>query len=157
MGKFTESALLVALGFGCGVVSDVEAGHHEVQVGVYTKHLTGDKDEKDGTQLNETNNLISYKYHRYIIDTGWHMTYSVGDFTNSHNVPANYVGVGYSRMAFNGSGSYGVDVLAVDGYEDHLQTMYMGLVFLPVPSIRYGYAALSLFGPVVIGTVSVNF
>ena len=113
----TSRDLVLALGMGAclGMAYEANAGHHEVQVGVYTSHLTGDKDDKDGTQLNETNNLISYKYHRYDIDTGWHMTYSIGDFTNSHNVPANYLGVGYNRTAFDGAGSYGVDVLAVDG------------------------------------------
>ncbi|NRA51368.1 MAG: hypothetical protein HRU12_19750 [Phaeodactylibacter sp.] len=152
----TSRDIVLALGvgvcLGMAYEANAEEKHHEIQVGFYTKHLTGDTSE-----LNETNNIISYTYHQLTDPYDWHLTYSFGDFSNSHDVASNYIGLGYSKTAFNGAGSYGVAVLAVSGYEGYVDTMYKGLVFMPVPTVRYGYAAVSLFGPVAIGTVSINF
>lgn len=153
----TSRDIVLALGVGVclGMAyedANAEETHHEVQVGFYTKHLTGDT-----TELNETNNIVAYTYHQLTDPYDWHLTYSFGDFSNSHDGHSNYVGVGYSKAAFEGAGSYGLALLAVKGYEGHVPTMFNGLVFMPVPTVRYGYAAVSLFGPVVIGTVSINF
>jgi len=132
--------------------ANAEEKHHEVNVGFYTKHLTGDTSE-----LNETNNIVAYTYHQLTEPYEWHMTYSIGDFSNSHDVASNYIGVGYNKTVFNGAGSYGMSVLAVNGYEGHVATMYKGLVFMPVPTVRYHCVSGALFGNVVIGTVSINF
>lgn len=155
MNMIKDVVLPMVVGACLGIAfeaSMAEETHHEVQVGFYTKHLTG-----DASELNETNNIVSYTYHQLTDPYDWHLTYSIGDFTNSHDVASNYIGVGYSKVMFNGAGSCGVSLLAVNGYEGHTTTMLKGLVFMPVPTVRYGYAAVSLFGPVVIGTVSINF
>ena len=155
MNMIKDVVLPMVVGACLGIAFEsamAEDTHHEVQVGFYTKHLLGDTEE-----LNETNNIVSYTYHQLTDPYDWHLTYSIGDFTNSHDVASNYLGVGYAKAAFNGAGSYGMSLLVVKGYETHVATMYKGLVLMPVPTVRYGPAAVSLFGPVVIGTVSLNF
>ena len=93
------------------------ADEHTVNLGIFTEHYESDKAE-----YNENSRLVQYEY---LADSEY--TFTAASFENSHYEQGYMVGVGKEW-----DDTIGAYLAAVYGYEDHLETHYEGIIFVPV-------------------------
>lgn len=128
------------------VVSVASHATESINFGVWTEHYAG-----DCSCYNEDNDFIQYTT---MNDETRHFA-TFGTFTNSHYTKSEFVGVGHSevRMGIEVSAA----LVAIKGYENHLNTHYKGILFAPVLAAKYGIFKLILLGPVVNAGLEFSF